>query len=421
KRGTGVGAESTHNIPDTHKSSVYLYRIREETTARDRWTAKTYLWQRVSDRWSARSEINYSSDESFNESYFGESWKPVEREINSNVFIARQSTVSHTSIGVGRKQVYNPATGNYLNARTEAPSISYVRYRSREYLGFYPEYSLGYSHVSSGHEAPYLSRFSAATSATAQKQMGRGFVASPFLGASEEYSESEPGKFYLYGKYFAGSGMRWYWTRFSFLDLNYRYAQRFRVDSFDLDSEGIEDNSLGATIFTFPTRAALWKVASGYDFLRKEPRALYNEINFSGSGHSLFLNLRHNLVTPAYESALLAWAYRNTLALNAYHNAASKETVGLGASVGFPVGDKNKISAQYVGNLVEGEMKPLARQVKFERDLHCWDAWILYRRRETASREPVEEVFFNLALKMGDIPSVRKREIEKEFYPWRGR
>lgn len=419
KRGNGFGVDSTHSFSKKHKSAVYAYRIREETTGVDRWSAQAYMWQSISEDWSARSEIKYSSDESFNESYFTESWNPVQREVNSNLFFARQSTVSYLNIGVQRRQVYDPETASYLNARTEAPSVAYTRYRMERILGFYPQYTLGYQKLSIGHEAPYLSILSANASAASQKKIGKSIVLSPVFGINEAYTEQSSNTYILSGSYYAGSGMRWYWPRAAFLDLNYGYAQRFLPDTFIVDKNGIERNDLTTALYTFPVSGLFWKISGGFDFLRETPKQLSNEINIFGGKHSFFLNVNHDWATKEYRNALAVWSYGETAAMNVYHNTASADILGVGAELNAPLDKKTAVSIQLIGNLEEGRFMPLSRQIKLDRDLHCWNLWLLYRRRESLLREPVDEFFFKFSMKMGEISAVRRLEIEKEVYPWR--
>jgi len=430
KRGSGIGIESTHAIGSRLEATVYLYDITEKIIGdyqnpdtsvyyNRRWTAQSYLWWEISPRWSARSEINYSSDESFNESYFGESWNPVSREIKTNVYFTRQSTSSYLNIGASQRRIFDTTKKEYVDAARVIPSITFKKYKTRSYLGFYPEYYLGYSYSSIRYDYPYLSDFSGGFSASAQRRITRDINLSPYFGIDENYTEDYKGKFSLLGSYYLGSGARWRYISFSFINFDYRYAQKFIADTWTPDIKGVTKNAINGYISFFPYYGFSLKTMSGYNFIDDTIDLLSNEIFYAYKGNSLFLNYKYNLNTSMYDSMLFTASYQELLSLSANHTNAQPDILGLGLSSDFNIGRANKFSIQINANLDKGMIKPIARQIKYERDLHCWVASLLYRRRDPEKRPAIEEIFLNIGLKFDDISLARRKELEQEFYPWR--
>ncbi len=422
-RGSGYGIESTQSIPDRMKSTVYLYTIKEYDveykTTTNRWTAQSYLWGQLPRDWSAQSEINFSSDESFNESYNSSSWNPVQSEINSNLYFTKRTTYSYTSVGASRRQRFDSTTREYLDKQRVFPAITYRRYKGRDYLGFYPEYSIGYTRWSYDADSPFLSDFSGSVIATAQRKLTRDITVSPYLGLDESYSESLKGDFNFYGKYYYGASARWRYIPISFLNADYTYKRKFIIDSLTPDPEGVEKNQISAYVYFFPYTGLTLKTLSGYDFRYNEIATLSNEISYAYKGKGVFLNHRYNLNKSQYEGLLFVFSYDEWISLSVNHNNATPDILGLGASSNFKIGKANTFSIQYNANLENGELKPIARQIKYERDIHCWIASVFYRRRDPEKRPYIEEIFFNIGLKFDDIADKRKKELEKEFYPWR--
>jgi len=158
---------------------------------------------------------------------------------------------------------------------------------------------------------------------------------------------------------------------------------------------------------------------SGYNFIDDTIDLLSNEIFYAYKGNSLFLNYKYNLNTSIYDSMLFTASYQELLSLSANHTSAQPDILGLGISSDFNIGRDNKFSIQINANLDKGMIKPIARQIKYERDLHCWVASLLYRRRDPEKRPAIEEIFLNIGLKFDDISLARRKELEQEFYPWR--
>lgn len=418
RRGTGKGVEINYNIPSKLKSTLNLYHIKEGTTSLERWRLKSYLWNKISKLWSVHSEVSYISDERFSLSYYGESWYPVEREINTNIFFTRQTDLTNLRVGVARKDKFDITTNQYLQATATTPSIEYLLYKRNRYLGFYPEFRAYYKRTSTGAHSPYLSDFQSKLDITNQLRILRNFTFAPNFGIQSNYSEVVKDKFRLINRYFAGGAIRYSPIRAINLDATHSYIQRTHHNTLIPDPEGIEGNLLNLVSFIYPKSYIQLRCASGYNFLTKKYLPLSNEVSATYKKNTFILRYQQNLELQRYDNSQFFYSYAELLSLNLSHTDIAPQKLDAGISLKIPLSKKTQLAYSLSGSLVKDIFDVLSQQLVIKRDLHCWEGQLTYRSRKIKENTFLDEFFIQLNLKT-DIFETERKEIEKELYPWR--
>ncbi len=414
KRGVGKGMETNYRVPTKMKSTLYLYHIKEETTSAERWRARGYLWRQISNFWSVQSELNFMSDENFNQSYFRESWNFIEREIKTNLFFTRHTNSGILRLGASKREIFDISKNKYIQTRAVIPSVEYIGYKRHRYIGFYPEFSGYLKRSSTGYQESFLYDIQSKISISRQERIFRNLTLSPNIGFAGNLTEIKKDDFNFIGRYYIGSGARYSPLRIIDFDFTYSYRQKTSPNEMKADPSGVENNLLNIQMFAGLKSGMYWKTSGGYDFLLKNELPLINELNLIYKKNTLYLRHRQGLKPYKYLNSQISYSHSDIFSLNVSHNSDSPDIMGIGGSLRVSVGGKTSLEYSIAGNLKKSMYNPLSQQVILKRDLHCWEGQLTYR-----TRVGFEEFLLSLNLKTATFTTPLKKDTDNEFYPWK--
>ncbi|OGS18091.1 MAG: hypothetical protein A3J83_05560 [Elusimicrobia bacterium RIFOXYA2_FULL_40_6] len=436
-QGIGTGLEYNYNNPDKLKGSSYLYHIKEEKTQRERYTFRSSHWQKLSGTWSLQGNLNYQSDEHFNQFYFGDNWNRLTSDFRSDIAFTKQTTKTSLQFSSSRHDVFDPNLNSFVLDEYNAPRMDFTVFQ------FKPKYSPLYTGFSTNLYRNYSRSVGTVTwNSSSDFYVTRQFPVSirttitPKIGIIENWKLIMDTQTFI-TNYYSALSLRQRINWFTYMEFTHNYRNRSIINSQEIDSSandfGIESNNIAAMLYISQVSSRYLRMSTSYDL--KEFRInnytnnlsryspLITEIGTPLSRKiNLYFNHQFNIEsssTTSYQTEITyVHSSRSSYSMGLYYVHTSTNGVQLNNQFSFWITDKWQIILNLIGMVNNNQYTIKDEGLKIYRDLHCWETSVTYNKRGE-----VEEYFFNIGLKIAAPAETKKglydTKLENEFYPWR--
>ncbi|MBU2615089.1 MAG: LPS export ABC transporter periplasmic protein LptC [Elusimicrobia bacterium] len=434
-QGIGTGLEYNYNNPDKVKGSTYLYHIKEDKNMRERYTVRSSHWEKLSKTWSLQGNLNYQSDEYFNQFYFGENWNRLTSDFRSDIALTKQTSLTNFQISSNRRDVFDPAAKSFVLDEYDAPKMDFTVFQ------FKPKYSPLYAGFSTNLYRNYSSKAGTVTwNSSSDFYLTRQFPVSlrttitPKIGAIETWRLLLDTQTFI-TNYYSALSLRQRINWFTYMEFTHNYKNRSIINSQEIDTfandYGIEGNNIAAMLYVSQISSRYLRMSTSYDFREfKTPGYTNNLARYSpliteigtllSRKVSIYLNHQFNIEsssTTSYQTEVtFTPSARASYSMGLYYVQTSTNGVQLNNQFSFWIGNKWFINLTLIGMVNNSQYTIKDEGLKIYRDLHCWETSVTYNKRGE-----VEEYFFNIGLKIASRArqGLYDEKLENEFYPWR--
>lgn len=439
-KGTGFGLELDYYYKDVIKGTLYGYNIKERDTMQERWNIRGSHWQRLNSFLIMQSNLEFQSDENFNNTYFKESFDRVVQTRNSDFALTASAKSVTTRVLFDRNERFDAAKDTFVVESLTAPQISFTT--SRIEIGrtrlYYTVNGL-FNQTFNKADDFYRQSGNAGLTLAKSFRFGRNTVFSPRVNYDENWVDrrtEEDLRNLFIGRYTTNAAVRQRMTRWVDLDVSHIYTVRtlnntIRSDTVSAD-KGIESNKGVVTNYYRFGRKASLKLFSGYNFHKNKGEIV---TTYKKKMDDVSAEFR---LTPFKNVSIF---FRDTYDFFPRDNVSMSGNVnlwGLGTNWSYLKSNKGTVNVYHsfrrnitsktqfnygVRYIAKGPGKMNYETVQFTehtinvvRDMHCFEFRVSYTKRGES-----EEILFNLQLK---VDMQRKNKLfdrfhESEFYPWR--
>ena len=274
-QGVGAGGEISHRAGLDSRGILTGYRIKENTTSKERWFVNGDFYQGFLKSFAAQGQLQAMSDPNFNNDYARASLSPVTMNlINNGALVWRLPKVT-SRLSYSREDDA-VSTTTFVKTQETSPRLD-VNSAPLTFLG------LPWLNTLSGFAANSftngLGYFQKTVGGTWQATQTIPLTRSLKLTPSAQYGQTLYDRLAVsstttvydanVGRYTLSANMRWI-SVLGNLDVAQTYTMREEVNSFTEDAgavdHGVETNMLTALHAYRPNRAVLVRFNSGYDF-----------------------------------------------------------------------------------------------------------------------------------------------------------
>ena len=486
KTGNGYGGEVAYFRPHAY-GSFYVYQVTDHNpdlvpagsppgaTAEDvRRTVRIADWHKLTPRLTLQANINYQSDQNFNNNFFQSN---SERVINPGIGALSQVALTHqlpwltTRLSSSRTDSYDPNNNGAQFIQDWAmPSFSFntISLKSR-YLPFLSTFSGSYSYNEHRDNSTAVSTdtYSGQLNASFNKAipLSKTLTFTPTLGLQENWTRTTPLPTDASPDQFTNRTTETLAFRKRLthtLDLDFSHSatirsvnNKFVTDRNALD-RGIEANGLNFDLFSSPRPGTWARLASGYNLRTPDQDGIVRGTSgdFTGpaadsAGQTILQRLNSpNLEINTRPRKDLEFYIRELYNLYpVLHNGVTQGRVTwnpnqktyLQSSIAYNNGTPGTLQLTLTGGLnitpewrIQGDLEyqvtgteggihydtfsPTSREIKITRTLHCWEFSI-----HVTDRPGLRQALFNVQLKTDALATknVSTMEQEEQLYPWR--
>ncbi|MFH0947549.1 MAG: hypothetical protein V1833_00920 [Elusimicrobiota bacterium] len=460
-KGWGYGLEEIYNVNNKMQGTIYGYRIREHDTQKERWNARIYHLQNITDEWSAQVNSNFASDESFN-NFYTRDWIRIYRDVNSSVAFTRNTPVSTARILFSRYDIFNSTDNKYLLDKMTIPSVSYRTNQIKiKKLPLYYEFSANGEKTYLRSEDFYRTNADSSVKLTSPYRITRKITLTSAAGIKTYWQDilDRDDKTDVY-RWTYNTDLNFYSRSFYFLNHQFGYYFEQEPDKMHDDYRGVITDKLRTTHSVYLDNLTV-RVWTGLDIRRTLGEKIINFAErFDGITSEIdydpckFWNIYYkNDYSVSCEKPNYA-QLNSELRFGPDRFDKSKETaylkngisyerltpnrltftgeVGLRPTANWQIAYKMQSSFNYdfadYGNNFKS-YRYYERSVNVHRDLHCWEANFSYLDRVPLStgEKNFHEFWFNIRIKSNLGPSARagksdtaeSKTEERKWYPWR--
>ncbi|MFC1546635.1 LPS-assembly protein LptD [bacterium] len=454
KKGLGKGIQYDYKREDKLNGSFYTYHIKEQIKNEDdsiirtqRWNFRGNHWHRLTERFITSLNLNYQSDQSFEDSYryiTGPSvlypTRVTEERVNTNIqsyFSASYTPEKYSVLTVWeREQIWNDTYKRFDIVREYLPRMQFSTTKNRLFSTlFYYQYSLNLlNSYNTANKSYYLSG-NTSFSLTTKLNLGRMTTITPSVGFTEvcsnEVKEDDDKIKKVYTpSYFTVLSMRNRLTRSIDFDISHQYAQKLDY------SRSIETNLISAGLYSYFFGRLIVRMSSAYNINIKEYNAeevndfrqrmgpLVTEARYRASSNvSIFARHEYNLYknwTPQLQGTFElktnnGWYIREYLRyvrpsdsalLTAFETGEDIEKIDVITTFGFEIAQKWKVESSLRADYFHKSNQWSdfnEKEFSIIRDLHCWESRLLWKSRQedTGGHElhTVNEIWIMLHIK----------------------
>jgi LPS-assembly protein len=449
KKGSGYGTEINYNSSNI-MGSLYAYNIKDLEAGRERWTVRPSYWQRIGSMWTIRSQGEFMSDNTFNNSYNLSNWERVTNTLYSFASVARQDQYGNLTATFQRYDDYDSTRQKYYLRSQSLPAINYTFYPKKIFFDISNNFDIKFDRSYQRYAGDFYEHTANLTySLSKDFKFGRRLTLKPTIGITERWDDKDnigkdENSFFTY---YSGS-LNSRFRAFSWMDWNANHNINFRSikNDFDIDKNtydyGIENNATTLSNYMYLGDRTTVKNSISYNWQQFRTNNMDESARWSPLMTEIIWTPKYYITAYIKQTQLVKPSLFETFQLDlqigelekiyfnfgafykSYRNVSSYSTIVNGMENLFGVGiwvtpkwrfDYNirtKTNAKF------DFTKMTEHELRLYRDLHCYNLgfrWII--------RDEDYSFHFKFDLKT-NMPFDRERktgfdDAQNVFYPWR--
>ncbi|MFH1784764.1 MAG: LPS export ABC transporter periplasmic protein LptC [bacterium] len=425
KKGWGKGAEFKYKAENVN-SSIYGYHIREEDTQKERWSGQFTHWQKLNPNLTLVSDLNFLSDENFNDRYNAGNTTRITRDLRSYMALTYSRPLYVARIVGERRDIWE--TDSFVKEYEYLPRFSFdttsIKLNKNRKLPLYYKGSLKLDNYSAREPNDFY-RFSADADQgiSSSLRLSRFLTLIPSVGFQEQWqnkrSKEDPSSFNRH-IYRTGMYVRNTINRFSYITYGYNFKE-------EIGKVPMTNSLSGAWNFNFPrfittvdkdgktkkkrTNLANIRVSSTYDmrhnitvddWAQRFSNLVTNTLFTPYDWQKTDIDHHYNIYTKRTEKLQTTFIFTRpswNSRLTGTYLDSQRSTIDTSASVGFWLTSKwkvdftNRASVYYKHDEFKNSHWS-ERTYTIYRDLHCWEALFYWTKRPSE-----EELWFKINIK----------------------
>ncbi|MCX5782520.1 MAG: hypothetical protein NT145_07465 [Elusimicrobia bacterium] len=413
KRGLGEGAEYIYGDSNT-SLNLYGFHISEVTTDSERWNTTASYRQMLSPMWTAQAQADYFSDSRVVNNYFQNTLSGSNQKLHSFLSLTRASSKSSLRIVTERYDIYQPLLGAYDPYQITVPRLEYILYPQKG-KRFYTSVTtnLQYQYLSTNDY--YLASGDMDGNISKDYRFGRKLTLRPKFGIKESWQDRSSKYDFtdiLVTRYYTDVNLRYRLKNWIDWDFTHNYRIRSKINQlfpdFDAYDFGREANQISFANSMYLGRISI-RNTIGYNFLinrneivedwREKFTNLVNEFTWAPPKNFYFYAREENIVYPIC-SVRSAQGYFNWgkiedkyLNFGVFYQAYYPENLDFSTGFGFWPTRKWRLDYSVRTTSLNrfSSFRINDTEIKFSRNIHCWEFKVSYRRRLTD-----EQIYFNI-------------------------
>lgn len=430
----GLGLEFKYRF-DRHNGVVYLYTVKEHQKNTTQWNFRVNNTHDLGKNWSAKSNVEFISNEQLYYFYEKENWFFVRREVNSAVSLSRDVQRYTFRLAYLRNDKYDNTTDRFVNTYYKLPVDFIVQPFSLKQLKisnsfkFVPtliEATTYYNFTAENNlSVMYPFKFMPQVTFSPTTMLRTIFEAAPNLPTANDEQHV------FYNIYYLGFPVRFVVGRRGSLDLTYNYGVRSLNNSIEVSTNIVSNNlSLRADFYY---KRTFTRVSTSYDFLPKNVKSWYDRfqpVMFTagiwyrnlGITSNISYNVSENIVRNFQLGTEYIFSSLNYVSLNYSRDVyyPNVHSVSPAINIYVPENLQARIRSSLV--ITKDKIDVLNSMLEFYKDLHCWEAKLFCNVRKSLSAETyIYELggFISLKFKPYVGTGGKISEVDKRYFPWR--
>jgi len=433
KRGWGEGGELTYSTA-TLRGTVYAYHLDDKRDMRESLTLRSEYWQKLNPQWLAQGEMDYVTNNSYNDSQYIENNR-IDMRVHSFGALTRQGKISNLRVVVESYDVYDPISGMFVSDVVTLPSLAYTLYPQKWNMPFYTSFSAFVQNQYTRASGVYTMNGNTDLNVTRDIRLSRQVTYKPQVGVRVNWVNREPGgalSDQFLTSYYTNNNIRLRLLRWMDWDLSHSWVWQTQTNSLVIDPNGEATNALNY-VNTMSFGKLRVKDSIGYNLhlyrittvedWRTPFTPLVNEIYWSPRPTVSVFGREENSIYPYQINSVqldsrFGQLDKRYVNVGAFYQSVNPNNLDFTTGVGFWPTTKWKIDYALHWTSVNNFDTLIANdhELKIYRDLHCWEVKLTYRHRPDGQ----EDINFQIGLKSSAKDKKRYPTRDaKEFYPWR--
>jgi hypothetical protein len=422
-QGVGTGLEYRY-FSKSYSGILYAYYIKQQRENKVRWNFLFNDLHQLSSLWYMQTSFEFLSDHEIYYYYYKENWFLLKDELSSSISFVRNSSKTNFRISYLRKDEYLSLLEKFVNKYYQTP-INFIYYPiSIGKLSVSESFNITPTFVEGSGNYNISSANNFATSYSIKFLI---FTLTPQISINTSIIKPDvETDFYYYNIYGFSLPLRYRLKNFGILDLSYNYGIKSVQNSFllaDIESSTIRNNIM-ARLDMFYRRKYL-RTYFEYNYLlatsdwKKKLSPIITDLGTDFGKVDLNFHTKYNIEKNVIENSQLSLGYkfnlRDRISVTYGNDINYPQRHMLHTSLDFAIKNLWQFRFQIVGNY-EKEYDILNATYEIYRNLHCWEAKVLY-----SVRKNVQEIWGYIGFRFKDRSEEKLDHLDRQYLPWRKR
>lgn len=424
----GLGSEFKYKF-ERHNGILYFYSVKEFDKNKTRWNLRINNTHTLGRKWSAKTNVEFISDEQLYHLYEKENWFFVRRELNSSLSLSRDTQKYTFRISYLRNDKYDDVEDKFVNNYYRVPidfvmqPFSFKQVKISENIKLVPTFieSTTYYDITSENNLSVMYPFRVIPEVTLSPST---LLKTVF----ETNSVVQQTKFY--NIYYFAFPVRFIVSRYGSFDFSYNYGIRSLDNSLEVSTNVVSNNLSLRNDFYYKKLYA--RFSTTYDFLlqninnwyeRFQPIILTAGVSYKNVG----INTNISYLVPegiirSFQVGTEYVFYNNSISINYSRDNYKPDQHFLSPSVNIYIPENLQVRFRSALNITREKIEILNNTLELYKDLHCWEAKLFCNvRKSVVSDLYIYELggFISLKFKPYVGSGGKISEVDKRYFPWR--